>query len=256
MVTPAFLLLLCLTALLAYGVRGATGAASAIVANTVLAFVITSTDGGSGLLHASLYWVAFADCLAAWIMFAILRSSIVVETIVIRFLAFSLPASIAFTLILPSLTAPVLAFTLGLVLVGAGGYLTFRPTPRQWTDRSLRLWAGPTGLTAGIFGGLFGMAGPIMMLFFSRAGGDPSTFRRRATLLSVVTSSVRLAVLVTVGAVGAADAGSFAVTIPFILGGLAIGFRVHRHVSSRRFWMGLGLIVGLAGFGILVRVAT
>jgi len=254
-VTPGFVLFLCVTALVAYAVRGATGAASAIVANAFLAVGIVSVDGDGELLRSGLYWLAIADWFAAVTMLLVLRSSVRLEAIVIRFLAFSVPVSIVFTLLLQSMAVPVLGFTLGVVLVGAGAYLAVRPSPREWTQRSLRTWAGPAGIGAGALGGLFGMAGPIAMLFFSRAGGDPSTFRRRVTLLSLVTSSVRLSVLVLSGAVGATAIGTFVVTIPCILAGLAVGFRIHRHLSPRPFWRSLGLIVGLAGFGTLVRLA-
>jgi uncharacterized membrane protein YfcA len=253
-VIAGFLVLLCATALVAYGVRGATGAASAIVANAMLAVFVIPASGGGELLREGLYWVAFADCFAAVVMVVVLRSTIELEPIVVRFLAFSLPVNIVFTLVLRSMAAPVLGILLGCVLVGAGAYLAVRPAPREWSGRALRTWAGPSGIAAGALGGLFGMAGPIAMLFFSRAGGDPSAFRRRVTVLSFVSSQVRLLVLVLSGAVGAITFETFVFTIPWILIGLAIGLRVHRHISPRPFWRGLGLIVELAGLGAIVRV--
>lgn len=75
-------------------------------------------------------------------------------------------------------------------------------------DVALRRWTIVAGIGAGALGGLYGMAGPISVLFVSHAGGDPAAFRRRVTLLSAVWSPVRVTIFFLSGADDATALGS------------------------------------------------
>lgn len=248
------LIMLSAIALVAYTVRGATGAASAIVANAVLALVVALGGGDVATLRAGLYWLAMADLVASAAMFIVMRSGLSFEPIVVRFLLFSLPVNVVFTLVLPGLSLPILGLALGIALLLTGGLLVYRPAPALVPVDTLRRYAAPAGALGGVLGGLFGMAGPVAMLFFSRASADPALFRRRVTSLSVVTSSTRVVVLAASGAIDLAAVSNLAATVPAIALGLVLGFRIHRALRPTWFWSGLGGVVGLAGLLTVGRV--
>jgi uncharacterized membrane protein YfcA len=56
---------------------------------------------------------------------------------------------------------------------------------------------------------------------------------------------------VLTGALGVERVVRFAITLPLVLGGLAVGYRLHPLVSPDAFRIGLGLIVAASG-GVLV----
>jgi uncharacterized membrane protein YfcA len=238
---------------IAYTIRGITGAASAIVFNALFALAISVGLAGGMSLLDGLYWVALADLLAATTMLGALRRSIVLEPFLLRFIVVGLPVNVACTAILPSLALPVLGLGLGVALLASGVYLAGRQEIRTIGDVALRRWALVAGIGAGALGGLYGMAGPISVLFVSHAGGDPAAFRRRVTLLSAVWSPVRVTVLFLSGAYDATALGRFAATVPFILAGLALGFWAHRLIPERPFRVALGALVGVAGIVTLGR---
>lgn len=176
-----------------------------------------------------------------------LRSQIRLETYTLRLLAASVPVAVVLALALPHLDLQLLTLGLGMALVGAGLYLNPRRTLRTWDDDTLRRRAIPFGLGAGILSGLYGMAGPVAIVFFAHAGPDPGTFRARITLISIVWSSVRVVTLMAGGAIGASELARFGVTVPVILLGLGAGMWLHPRIDARAFRLILALLVGIAG---------
>lgn len=251
-VDPGFLVLLGAGAL-AYVVRGITGGASAIVFNALfglaLAFHLT---GGLGLLDG-LVWVALGDLVTGFILLVVLRREIRMEPFLRRFLATSLPFSIAITLLLPRIEVRLLALGLGAALVLAGLYLVTRRTIRPWDEATLLRRAGPWGVGAGILSGLYGMAGPVTVVFLAHAGGDPSRFRARLTTLSVFWSTARVGALLAAGLLDVTGVVRFGLTVPAILVGLGIGYLLHPHVGPGPFRVGLGATVATAGILLVLR---
>ena len=119
----------------------------------------------------------------------------------------------------------------------------------HWDEPTLIRRALPFGLAAGVLGGLYGMAGPVTVVYLIHAGSDPARFRARLTFLSVFWSSFRVATLLLTGSLSADRIVRFALTLPFVLGGLAVGYRLHPRVSPDAFRVGLGGRRGARGRG-------
>lgn len=245
------LFLLAMAGSLAYVVRGITGGASAIVFNALFSLLLASGLAGELTLIDGLLWVAVGDLVTGFVLLVTLRSQIRFEPFIVRFLAVSLPINLGATLLLPSLDVELLTLGLGFSLVFAGLYLALRRHLGHWTEDTLRRRALPFGVVAGALGGLYGMAGPVTVVYLMHAGSDPGRFRSRITLLSVFWSTFRVATLVLTGTLDGERMIRFSLTLPFVLAGLAVGYRLHPRVSPDAFRVGLGAMVALAG-GVLV----
>lgn len=237
--------------LLAYFVRGVTGVASAIVANAC--FVILAGNAGDLTLLDALYWVALVNTAATVVMLWALRDQLTLGPHGRRFLVGAVPVNVAFTLLLPRVDLTALGAGLGVALVGAGAYLAVRRAAPSTSPEHLRPWAIVAGAASGMIGGLYGMGGGIGVLFFSRAETDPTRFRALTTSVFAFTGIIRLAVLALQGVYTPARITWAIVSLPAIALGLAVGYRVHRHVSPARFRLALGGLVALSGLVGLIR---
>ncbi len=247
------LLLLAAAGFLAYVVRGITGGASAIAFNALFGLMLAFGLVGGLTLIDGLLWVALGDLVTGLVLLVTLRGQVRAEPFLVRFLAVSLPINIGATMLLPRLDTWLLSLGLGLVLVGAGTYLMIRSNLGHWSGRTLMRRAVPFGAAAGVLGGLYGMAGPVTMIYLVHAGSDPGRFRARVTFLSVFWSTFRVTTLVLTGTLGVEQAARFLVTLPVVLGGLAVGYRFHRRMSPVAFRIGLGLLVSLSGSVLALR---
>lgn len=240
-------------ALAAYFVRGITGAASAIVFNAIF-LVLLALDLVAGLtVIDGIYWVALANALASVLMAGALARSWRPERFVLLLMAGSLPMNVVFTLLLPSIDTGGLMAAMAVVIMLTGIFLATRGARAPLSERTLNRLALPIGATAGVLGGLFGMAGPAVFLLLSSAGGDPTQFRARVTLINTSSSLLRLGVLATQGVYGADRLGAFALSAPAVLIGIAAGMYAHRFVRPGPFRVALGVLVSLAGALALVQ---
>lgn len=250
------ILLIAAAGFVAYIVRGITGGASAIVFNATFGLALALGMAGGLTLLDGLIWVALADFVTSLVLLVTLRAEIAFEPFLVRFLWASVPVSIVATILLPHLDVTVLSAGLGASLVVAGLYLLLRRELGHWDEPTLVRRALPAGLLTGVLGGLYGMGGPVSIVFLSHAGPDPRRFRARVTALSTVWGSTRVATLLLTGTLGGTDLARFGITLPVVLAGLAVGFRLHDRVSPTRFRHLLGSVVCLAGMALVVRTLT
>lgn len=256
MIVEGSLVLLAATGFVAYVVRGVTGAASAIVFNAVFGLLLTFGLAGGLTLLEGLYWIALGDFLGSVVLVVALRRELRVEGFTIPLLATSVPIAIVATLMLPRLEVELLTLGLGAALVGSGAYLAVRGELHVWDDATLRRRAVPTGLIAGVLSGLYGMAGPVLVVYLAHAGADTRRFRARSTVISATWTTSRFLTLLLSGALGAEGLTRFGLTMPFILAGLGLGMWLHPRFSPRLFRVGLGAIVSLAGVALIVRTVA
>ena len=113
------------------------------------------------------------------------------------------------------------------------------------SDRSAPLF----GFTAGILGGLFNVNGPPLVVYGTLRGWNPEKFR--ATLQGCLFPA-GLMIVLGHGSVGLWTGGvlfHFAVSLPFIFAGIAIGGKLNRKIPTGRFdayVYGLLVVLGLA----------
>lgn len=240
----------------AYVVRGITGGASAVVFNALFGLAIAFGLAGGLTLLDGLYWVSLGDLVAGFALLWILRSQIRMEPFLVRFIIVSVPVNVAFTLLAPHLDAAHLTLGLGVAIALAGSYLLIRREIRTWDEPTLVRRALPGGLLAGVLGGLYGMAGPVTVIYLAHAGSDPGRYRARLTTLSVFWSSFRVATLVLAGELAAPDVLRFGITLPAIVAGLALGMRLHPRIGPDRFRRMLGATVMIAGVLLVARTLS
>lgn len=98
---------------------------------------------------------------------------------------------------LNSTASTLLQFLLGAVITYSGLVFALRPTqlPRRSPDRSFFV----CGLTSGLFGGLFGMAGPPAIFHFYRQPMELAVVRHMLLLVFAFTSSTRTVYLGATG---------------------------------------------------------
>jgi uncharacterized membrane protein YfcA len=247
------LLLLAVLGFIAYVERGITGAASAIVFNALFGLALAFGLTGELTLLDGLYWIAMADLVAGLVMVFVLRRQLEPEPFVLRLLLFLVPLAIVFALLLPRMDVQLLALGLGIVLVVSGLYLGLRRTLGTWDEETLKRRAVPTGIVGGALSGLYGMAGPVVVVYLAHAGTDPGKFRARSTVIASTLSTTRGVVLIASGAISTEAIIRFGVTAPVVFIGLGVGMWLHPKVGPRTFRFGLGLIVMLSGAILVAR---
>lgn len=249
------ILLICAFAFVAFFVKGVVGAASAIVFNALLLVAIAIGANGELSLADGLYWLAIADMLSSGLMWLYMRKQVRLEPLTVRLLLGMIPTVAVFAFVLTRIDVLWLSLLLSLAIVGAGLWLAWRNQETPMPESTVRKLAFPTGLLAGVLGGLFGMAGPVFFLLLQGASSDPSVFRRRAVLVTVATNPVRLLALAASGAFEARHVEWFGYSVPGMLVAMLLGGWLHKYVKPRPFRVALGVLVALAGIGGLLRYA-
>lgn len=242
------ILVLSALALGAFFVRGLTGAASAIVFNAGLAVLVAAGLSGGLSLRTGLYWMALANAIATIVLLAALARSIRFDRLTVLLLVGVVPTTIVFSALLPSVDLRGLRLLLGLGVVLGGIQLLRGDIGISMQPGRVGLIAAlPIGAVAGLLGGLFGMAGPMLMLALGRWTAEPTAFRVRFTTITAAANLVRVPVLVGAGVYGTDDLRLLLLTLPAVGAGLGLGFWAHRQVSARTFRMLLGVLVAVAG---------
>lgn len=255
MPAPVDLALLAGLAFLAFYVMGVTGAANAIVFNA--GFVVLANVGWITLgLHDALYWLALANFAAGALLAVILRDRLTLDAVVGRYLLAMVPTTILFAAALPFLRARDLGLVLAIALLVAGVLVGARPLSERISPSRAAAVAAPTGAAAGGLAGLFGMGGPVTMVFFAATTDSRAIFRARVVTVGLVTSLVRVLVLGAEGIVTVDRMLTFAVTLPAIVAGIAVGHATHARFGPRVFTALLGIVVFLAGVTTLTTWMT
>ena len=247
--------LICTLSIVAYFTKGVTGAASAIVFNAGLLIALTLGVAGGMTLVDGLVWIALGDFFSSALLAAMLWRQLKPEKLTVLLLLGMLPLTVTFALLLPGLDLRWLSLVLAVAVIGGGLYVGFRRDVPPVSPRAAAWWAFPTGVLAGALSGLFGMGGPVVFILLSRAGDEPSTFRRRAMFITTAATTTRLATLAGAGAIEARHLEWFAWAAPVIVAAMLAGMWAHGRIKPRPFRVALGLLITLAGLGALLRFA-
>lgn len=249
--TPILIILI--LCLFAYFVKGATGAASAIVFNAGLLSALALGLAGGLTLLDGLYWIAVADVIASGGLALMLRKHLKLEKLTVLMLVGMVPVTVVFTLLLPQLNLRWLSLVLALAVFGGGVYLAMRRDLPPASPSAVNLLAVPTGAIAGVLGGLFGMGGPVVFILLSRASSDPSEFRGRTIVITNVAGITRLLALAATGVYTVQHMKWLGFALPVIFLALLGGMWAHHRIKPKPFRIALGALVALAGVGGLLR---
>ena len=142
---------------------------------------------------------------------------------------------------------------LGVLLVLAGAEFLVRPTRPsiRWPA-----WAAAgAGSLAGLLGGLFGTAGPPVILYYRLAGIPKAAFRGSLVTIFAAITLGRLPAYAVAGLFTTTRLWSALALAPAILLGGLLGQRIHLGVSERRFQTLVSLALMLIGALLLSRFA-
>ena len=233
--------------LVAYTARGLTGAASALVFNALLVAVVALGVTPGFSVADGLYQLALTEVVATLALAVILRGRLRYDLFSRRVLAGLVPVTVVFSLALPTIDADSLRLPLSVVVVVSGLLLATRSPLLRISHETSVKFAVPVGAVAGILGGLFGMAGPVLFLVSGGVADSPSLFRDRFIALGLVNSLARAGALATTGVFSADRLASSAPMVPAVLVGLGVGLWWHERVTAGQFRLLIGALVTVAG---------
>ena len=136
-----------------------------------------------------------------------------------------------------------------LILVG----LLFLCIPRggrvEWPK-----WSGPpTGLLSGVLGGLFGVGGPPVIIYYQLSGVNKSVFRASLMAIFLLIALVRVPSYFIGGLITQARLWSALSVVPAVVIGSYIGSRIHLQLSEQKFRRAVSLVLLLIGLLLLLR---
>lgn len=125
---------------------------------------------------------------------------------------------------------------------------------RAGTQPLDRRWAGPFGVVGGFFTALFGTGGPFYTIYLTRRLSDKLALR--ATIGGVLFFSAisRLVLFTGAGLYGQSGLPLLAaVLLPFAMGGLALGNRLHQRLPAERARQAIWAVLAVGGASLLLR---
>lgn len=120
-----------------------------------------------------------------------------------------------------------------------------------------RWWAIPTGLVGGVISGLFGMGGPMYVIYLSGRIADPTQLRATLSTMFTINTGARLILFLVSGLLLRQDIWVAALCLlPFMALGLYIGHRLHVRLSTAQIGRIISVLLLMTGASILVKAAA
>lgn len=156
-------------------------------------FMYASIGFGAGMMAISLYAILFGNvkifvpfflllCLPVEIFVTYKDRKKIDFKEIYKFLIYITPAIFLGTYLLKSFSGKGVVLLLSLIIVALGSYYLFFEERVKFTFKS-KLWLPVFGLISGIFGSMFGIAGPPLIIYFKTKKVNKSYFR--VILLSI-----------------------------------------------------------------------
>ncbi|MDA1043823.1 MAG: sulfite exporter TauE/SafE family protein [Verrucomicrobia bacterium] len=157
--------------------------------------------------------------------------------------AFGIPVG---TLLLKDGDPRFVLFLLGAFLMAVG--LLFLKLPSGGNRRAPRWAAPPVGFVSGLLAGLFGTAGPPLIIWYHLTASSKSAFRGNIMTIFLLMNLVRVPSYAVSGLITPLRLWSALAVLPMALLGAWLGHRLHIRLSEeafRRLVSGLLIILGL-----------
>lgn len=103
-------------------------------------------------------------------------------------------------------------------------------------------------VAAGVVHGVFSSAGPLVVLYATRALKDKASFRATLCLLWTTLNTIIIATYLIEGSYTAPIAKTTLILIPFVIAGIVAGERIHDKVNAKTFSLivfGMLLVTGI-----------
>lgn len=138
---------------------------------------------------------------------------------------------------------------LGLFILG---YAVYSLVYHGHTRTHSKWWAIPTGLSGGVISGLFGMGGPVYVVYLAGRIADPARLRASLSAMFSINTAARLGLFLFSGLLLQKDVWIGALyLLPFMALGLSIGHRIHLKLSPGQIARLVSLLLLAAGLSVL-----
>lgn len=226
-------------------------------------FVYAAVGFGSGMITISLLTLMFGrvDLFVPFFLLLCLPAEL---TVAIRdrhhvrlketgaFLFYITPGLIIGAWVLKSAPDTFLLVALGLLItVLALYYLFFENRFRIRTDSPL--WVPIAGSLSGVLGGLYGVSGPPLIVYFKSAGRAKRVFRAALLTIFLFMSFVRLLIYGTMQFYTVPILISVLATLPFAAAGVGAGMWSHERIPEDRFRVVTSLLLLVSGLLLILK---
>ena len=174
-----------------------------------------------------------------------------------RELAWMAPASLVGAVLgvtlLVSLPRHATLVSLGAFLLAYGVYMLRQGAA---TGSISQRWAPVSGFVGGAMGTLFGIGAPPYAIYLSRRLTDKGALRATLSNMVLLSTGIRALVFAVGGLMLADRLLAFAILLPFALGGLWCGNRIHGRISREQVARVMSVVLMLIGASLVVRALT
>ena len=240
--TLSALLLAPLVVLLAYTVLAVSGFGSALISIPLLALLLP--------VKLVIPLVLVVDFIATATTGLRLRKDIAIQELkpIIVPMMLGLLAGVTLLIKLP---ARWVLLALGLFVFGYGLYsLVLRTQVRSCS----KWWSLPVGLSGGVISGLFGMGGPMYVIYLSGRIAQPAQLRATLSTMFTLNTGVRLMLFVISGLLLQLDLWLAALyLLPFMALGLYLGHHLHVRLTAAQIGRIISVLLLLTGVSILAK---
>jgi uncharacterized membrane protein YfcA len=229
------------TVLGAYVIFGICGFGSTLIAVPLMAHFIP--------LKMAIPVIVLVDCVAATRQGFRLRAG-VNKPELLAMLPFILAGMLVGAFLLVKTPSTILLPILGVCVTAYGVYYLVR---QDSIHRVARWTAAPFGLAAGTVSALFGMAGPLFVMYLVGRGSTPDHIRATMPVIFSVTTIGRIALFAMVGLITQDVLILAAALAPLMFLGVWCGNRLHARFPPESVIRLIGVLLVLSGISLLVK---
>jgi uncharacterized membrane protein YfcA len=233
-----------LVILTAYVIFGISGFGSTIIAVPLLAHLYP--------IKFVIPMVVTLDCIGAISMGLRLRADVDRGELVplLPFLAVGLLIG---ALLLLRLPAELLLGGLGVIVVGYGLLYASGRQPRVRVGR----WAAPpVGIFAGTTSSMFGVGGPIYVMYLTARGSTPEQIRATVPVIFIFTTIARIAIFFAAGLFTLEVLYTAAALLPVMVLGMWLGHHLHLSLTREQLVRIIGALLVASGTSLVIRAAS
>lgn len=229
------------TVFVAYVIFGICGFGSTLIAVPLMAHFFP--------LKFVIPVIVLVDCVASVRQGLRLRAG-VNKPEMLAMLPFMLVGMVVGAWILARAPGSVLLPLLGVFVTGYGVYYAMR---HESVFRVARWTAAPIGLFAGTISTVFGMAGPVYVMYLADRGSTPEQIRATMPVIFTFTTIGRIALFAVIGLITQDVLVTAALLAPVMLIGVWCGNRWHARFTRQNVVRAIGGVLTLSGVSLLLR---
>jgi uncharacterized membrane protein YfcA len=127
---------------------------------------------------------------------------------------------------------------------------------RQTTVRVGRGAAAPIGVFAGTTSSMFGVGGPIYVMYLTARGSTIEQIRATMPVIFIFTTIARIVIFAVAGLYTSQVLYAAAALLPVMLLGIVLGNRLHLNLSREQIMRVIGVLLVASGLSLIWRAAS